>query len=419
MNVNTPMKTLVAALLLANSSLALAAPTEVTMWRHETGDAEMQASEAAVNRFNASQDRWEILVEKLPEGSYTESITAAALANTLPCVFDMDQPTVPNFAWSGYLRPISDYLSQDFLDGLNTGAKGQYKGQVYSVGQFDVALTLFTRKSILERFDIRYPTLEAPWTKDELMAAIKKIKASGEFAYPFDVNTNWTGEWSSYGYGPLLQSFGADLIDRDNYLEAEGTLNGDAAVQWGEWFQSLFEQEFADRKPADDKRFQNGKIAIHYTGSWSAKDYTDAFGDDLAILPPPDLGHGPVVGGGSWQWGISSSCKHPEGAAEFVQFLMSDEEVAEMSEKTSLIPTSSGGAALTEQYSEGGEWRIFYEFSEQYTVMRPETPAYPVISSAFDKAAQDIIDGVDPQDALDNAVDTIELNIEDNGGYGF
>ena len=51
--------------------------------------------------------------------------------------------------------------------------------------------------------------------------------------------------------------------------------------------------------------------------------------------------------------------------------------------------------------------------------MRPETPAYPVISSAFDKAAQDIIDGLDPQDALDGAVDTIELNIEDNNGYGF
>ena len=51
--------------------------------------------------------------------------------------------------------------------------------------------------------------------------------------------------------------------------------------------------------------------------------------------------------------------------------------------------------------------------------MRPETPAYPVITSSFEKAVNDILDGGDVQDSLDKAVEAIERNIEDNNGYGF
>ncbi len=32
------------------------------------------------------------------------------------------------------------------------------------------------------------------------------------------------------------------------------------------------------------------------------------------LLPPPDLGTGPKIGGGSWQWAISSTCEEVEGA---------------------------------------------------------------------------------------------------------
>jgi multiple sugar transport system substrate-binding protein len=50
--------------------------------------------------------------------------------------------------------------------------------------------------------------------------------------------------------------------------------------------------------------------------------------------------------------------------------------------------------------------------------MRPETPAYPVISSAFAKALQDIRDGGDVAEALDAAADAIRTNLESNHGYG-
>ena len=55
----------------------------------------------------------------------------------------------------------------------------------------------------------------------------------------------WTGEWYPYAFSPFLQSFGGDLIDRSTFQTAEGTLNGEAAVAWGEWWQKLFTEGYA------------------------------------------------------------------------------------------------------------------------------------------------------------------------------
>ncbi|GGB93690.1 sugar-binding protein [Marinobacterium zhoushanense] len=399
---------------------ASAAPAEIKLWRHETSNiAEIQVSKDAIDRFNKSQDKWRVVAEMIPEGSYTETVTAAALANELPCILDMDQPVVPNFAWSGYLRPLEGLVSKEALDSLIDSAKGTYKGQVYSVGQFDVALALFTRKSILDKYGIRQATMEQPWSKEELLDALAKLKASGEYPYPLSMRTGWTGEWYSYGYTPMLQSFGGDQIDRANYLAAEGVLNGKSGLAWGEFFQDLFEKGYVDRNPSDDKAFIQGRSALDYVGSWEMGNHSQRWGEDLVVMPVPDFGHGPVVGGGSWQWGVTKSCANPEGAAKFVEFILQPSEIAEMSEVTGMIPSTPAAARMTNHYREGGDWRFFYDYSAAYAKLRPATPAYPIISSTFETMARNIKDGANVQDALDEAVDTIERNIADNKGYGF
>ena len=410
---------IILSLLVIAAPTSAQAPTKLTLWRHETGDAEVNANLEAIDRFNASQSDWEISWETLPQGTYTESITAASLAGDLPCIFDMDQPTVPNFAWAGHIIPLDQYLDPAVLADITPGGLGTYKDQIYSIGQFDVALTIFARKSVLEANNIRIPTIEEPWTLDEFNGILAQLAALPEFEYAIDVNAGWTGEWVSYAYGPMLQSFGGDLIDRNNYLDAEGVLNGPEAVAWGEWFQGLFKQGYANLQPPDGEGFRQGRVALHYTGSWDVGADTDTFGDDLLYLPVPDFGHGPKIGAASWQWGISSSCEHPEGAAAFLNFIMQPDEVAAMVNATSLVPTTGGGAALTEDYAEGGKWRLFYDYAAAFAVPRPPTPAYPIITTSFERAALAIRDGANVQDSLDDAVDNIEQDIRDNNGYGF
>jgi multiple sugar transport system substrate-binding protein len=214
------------ALLVTTSLLApaaMAAPTEITVWRH-IGDLqpEMDTFASYVSDFNASQGDWKVVWEELPQQSYDDSINAAALSNNLPCMIDVDGPFVPNFAWSGNIVPLDDYITPELRAELLPSVIGSYNGKTYSVGQFEASLAVWGRKSVLEKHGIRIPTVEQPWTKDEFDSALKTLKDSGEFETAIDMFTFYTHEWLPYAYSPFLQSFGGDLIDRSSYLTAEG-----------------------------------------------------------------------------------------------------------------------------------------------------------------------------------------------------
>lgn len=391
---------------------------ELTLWKHQAGDVEEAAGKLAVARFNASQSKWRITEQTLPQGGYTQSIVAASLAGRLPCLMTVDQPMVASFVWAGHLRPIDGLVSQAELTQVEAAAVGRYSGHLYSVGQFDAALAIFTRRSALKRIGARIPTLDHPWSLEEFDDILAKLKATGQYKYPLDLATrDPKADWWTYAFSPILQSFGGDLIDRSSMRSAEGVLNGPAALRFGQWFQSLFTRGFVDRREPDDRAFIAGRAAMVYTGSWWAPDYRTAAGDDLLILPPPDFGQGPVIGGGSWQWGISRTCSHADGAAAFISFLLKPSEVAKMADAAGMVPVTEAGAALSSDFRTGGKSRIFFELMRRFARQRPATPAFSVISNNFFFALQNIADGKNPQDALDDATDAIDQAIDDNGGY--
>ncbi|MEL6662432.1 MAG: extracellular solute-binding protein [Pseudomonadota bacterium] len=391
----------------------------LTLWKHQAGEVEEAANAAAMARFNASQDQYRIESQSLPQGAYSQSIMAASLAGRLPCLLTVDHPMVSSFVWAGHLQPIEPLVEADTLDGVSSAAVGRYNGEVYSAGQFDAALAIFTRRSTLERVGARIPTLDAPWSRDEFDEILNDLKATGNFAYPLDLQTrDVKADWWTYAFSPLLQSFGGDLINRASMTRAEGVLNGPEAIAFGRWFQSLFEEGLVNRFEPDERAFTSGRAAITYTGNWWTPAYAEAFGEDLLILPPPDFGHGAVIGGGSWQWAISSTCENSQGAAAFIDFLMTPEEIAAMSEAAGMIPVTEEAASLTTRFNEDGEWRVFFELMQRFAKERPESPAFATISNAYLRAMQDIMNGKDVRDALDDAVDDIEQVIEDNDGYG-
>ena len=109
-------------LLSALGATAMAAPIDISMWRHESGDLEVTLTRAMIDDFNKSQQKYKVVYENLPKGSFTQSVTAAAVAKKLPCLIDMDQPTVANFAWSGHIRPIGD-LVDGIADAIGVGGQ--------------------------------------------------------------------------------------------------------------------------------------------------------------------------------------------------------------------------------------------------------------------------------------------------------
>jgi len=409
-------------LLAALAITAASAQTELSLWYHGAGNsAENDTLSMIIDDFNASQSDYTVVLEEFPQQAYNESIVAAALSGTLPDIIDVDGPVMPNWAWSGYMQPLN--LSEGAIDSFLPGAIGEWQGEVYSVGLWDAAIAMFARRSVLEANNIRIPTLDNPWTFEEFDGILETLQATGDYEYAFDPGMAWTGEWYPYAFSPLLQSFGGDLIDRSTYLTAEGVLNGEEALAFGNWWQSLFERGLAPGTSQDgadrETGFVDGKYALQWNGNWAGLPALEAYGDDMLFLPAPDFGNGPKIGAASWQFGISATSENPDGARAFIEHAIQTQYLSAFSETTGLIPATPAAAAETPNYASGGPLEVFFELSNQQGLVRPPTPGYVVMALVFEKALADIANGADVQDTLDAAVDEIDADLINNSLYGF
>jgi multiple sugar transport system substrate-binding protein len=394
--------------------------TSLKLWTHNGGNPiELAVNKRVVADFNASQKKFKIEIQSFPQAAYNDAVTAAASAKKLPCIMDIDGPNVPNWAWAGYLQPL-DIPDSVFANELPS-TLGKVNGKLYSFGHYDVALNVMARKSVLTANGIRIPTLDQPWTAAEFDAALAKIKAGGKFAYPLDLGTAGTGEWIPYAYSPILASFGGDLIDRKDYSTAKDVLNGQKALAWAQWMVDTVKKGYAAKKSGADSTadFVNGKTAIMYSGSWAADAVKKKYGADVLFLPPPNFGDGPKIGGGSWEWGMSSGCSAKDGALEYLKFSAQKKYFVDYAQTLGLIPGNVDAAADVPSFAPGGKYRIFLDLSKKYALLRPVTPAYPFISTTFQKATQDILAGGDPKTILDKAVADIDNNLKTNGNYKF
>lgn len=412
-----------AALLLTACQAASATEdgrTVLTMWTHGAGNpAELEVLDQTIADYNSSQDEFVIKVESFPQAAYSDAVIGAATTGDLPCLLDLDGPTVANWAWSESLAPLD--LPEEKTDQFLPSALSLWNDEIYAIGFGDAALSVMARQSVLEEHDIRIPSIDDPWTRDEFEDALNKLAEDPDFEYAIDVGAADTGEWWPYAYSPFLQSFGGDLIDRSTFTTAEGALNGPQAVEFGSWFRSLFVRPgWSTLAPTPGREdFPLGNAALSWNGNWAASRALEEFGDDVLFLPPPDFGNGPAIGGASWQWAISADCEHLEAARDYIELSIEPKYIAAYSDNTGGIPATQAAADLTEDYAPGGRLAVMRDLSEELAIIRPPTPAYPVIASVFEKALRDIANGADPEGAFGQAVEQIDTNISSNDDYGF
>lgn len=393
-------------------------PHTLELWTHVGGnEPELSVIKAAAKEYMATSDVT-IEITEFPQRSYNESIVGAASAGDLPCLLDLDGPIMPNWAWSGYLAPLD--LPAETVDTLMPSARGEWQGTLYSVGAFDTSLALLARRSALDAHHIRIPDVDHPWTRAEFDRILATLAADDKFERAIDMSVWDVGEWWSYAYSPILQSFGGDLIDRKTYLSADGTLNSPEAIAFATWFQNLFKRGYASKTPSHDGvDFTQGRVPLVYTGGWKIRQAQEAFGaDEVLILPPVDFGHGPKVGGGSWQWGVSKTCSNKRAANAFIATLLQDKYMTMVSNNSGNFPARASASAATQLFRPGGALEPLFPIAEKYAMIRPPTPGYAVISSIFDKAMHDIMSGADVSATLDQAVVDIDANITANNGYG-
>jgi multiple sugar transport system substrate-binding protein len=405
-----------------------AAPIDVTLWFHGGSVGESDTLRAQVKDFNSSQTKYKMTINEIPGGAtagsgYNDAVNAAAVAGNLPDLLDFDGPYLFNYAWGGYLTPLDDLIpaniKEDIFPSILDSLK--FNGKVYGIGQYDSGLALCAHKDILEQAGVRIPTsVDDAWTFEEFNDVLAKVKGVGGTTYSIDLKMNYgAGEWYTYGFAPIVWGNGGDLIDRSTYKTADGFINGEKSVQALTWFKSWFDKGYAIASPPDDNEFVNGKAALGWCGHWMTTTYYDALGDNFVMIPMPNFGVRQATGNGTWVWGITRDSKNPEGAMAFIEFLMKPEEVLRTVNQNGAVPATSSAIEQSDLFKKGGRLSIFAEQLARTDIAtpRPITPAYPVITSAFYTALDNIIKGGDVQTELDAAADKIDKDLKDNNFY--
>lgn len=394
----------------------------IDMWFHSGRGSERDALDKILANFAAANPNIKVNAVKLPEGSYNDQVQAAAFANDLPCLLDFDGPFVYNYVWGGFLTPLDPYVSadmkKDFLPTIID--QGTYQdGKLYSLGQFDSGLAIYANKAYLEEAKVRIPTIDKPWSKDEFAAALKALQDLPEVKNALDLKMNYgKGEWYTYGFSPVLWSFGGGLINRQTYQTSEGVLNGPESVAAMELIQSWFKDGYVNPQPAGDTDFVDGVTALSWDGHWDAPGNMKAMGDNLLLLPMPDFGNGPKTGSGSWNWGITSKCANPGAAWQVLDFLMKPDQILIMTDANGAVPARKSALEKSKLYGSGGFLNLYVEqINKGWAIPRPKTPAYPVITSSFQDVFANVKDGANVQDQLNQATKKIDQDIQDHNGY--
>lgn len=405
----------------AAAPLARPALKNISVWIHENQNAEFKVVQRAAGAFNLSQHLYQVDIFPSTSRNYAERVHNAAATGTLPCLLEFDGPFLYAFAWSGYLQPIDRFIPPALLNDVlpSVIAQGTYDGRLYSLSQYDSGLGLWANRRYLLAAGVRIPTVGQPWRLAEFERALDRLTALDGVDYALDMTFfSALNEFYSYGYAPILQGFGGDLIDRRTYRSAKGVLDGAQSVaamtRVRHWISQGWTRAVFDH--TDD--FMKGRTALSWNGHWRYRSFLGALGKDLLLLPLPDFGHGIKTGTGSWSWGISNTCRHPAGAGAFLTYLMSTEEILRMTDANGALPARQSSLARSPLYGARGPLRIYaQQINAGLGVTRPVTPAYGNISNNFARAVSAIIAGGDVQTELSKAAGSIDRDLAANRYY--
>ncbi|MGK7931286.1 MAG: ABC transporter substrate-binding protein [Microcystaceae cyanobacterium] len=319
-----------------------AAPVKVTLL--------MQALEAAqwepfVQEFNEKHPEIELEIIEGPNASnqvedlYTSSFL---LGNSPYDLVFMDIVWVPKFAAAGWLRSLSDRISETelaaFLEGDING--GRYQGELYRMPVRSDGGMLYYRTDLLEKGGYQPPN-----TFSELLDISQTLQQQNL--------AEWGYLWQGKQYEGLpamfvevLAGYGAFWVDP---ATLEVGLDSPEAIEAVKFLQSTLTKQvsppgittYAEEEAR--RLFQNGSAV--FMRNWP---YAFALlsGEDspvkgkFAIKPmvhAPNQSSGACLGG--WGLGLTTSSQHPDAAWEVAKFFSSEDVQRRFILSTGYVPS--------------------------------------------------------------------------------
>jgi multiple sugar transport system substrate-binding protein len=331
-------------------------------------------------------------------------------------VFNVDAPMVTSYSLRGFIEPFENHLPKEDISKYwlpSAIQSASFNGKLMSAPKTDSGMIMIYNKKILQDAGVPFPSsdVNARLTWEELLVMAQKCTKvtngiTETWGLIFDqINRAWN-------VLPLPNSLGGTGIGPDG-LTAAGFVNSPEWVVAMQFYQDMYNKYgISPKGPNTDEArelFNAGKVA--FTMGDPAVFSRHSQYQDVGYAPIPYFKNGkPVVGCGSWHAAINAYSNHKQEAAKFLKYI-----TLEQGNDDFLDPQAKIGARIerleriTKENNDLGKFYnvIYYELKNS-AVIRPLTPGYLEWSNYIDVAIEDIRNGADVKNSLDNAAARID-----------
>ncbi|MFC4561824.1 ABC transporter substrate-binding protein [Nocardiopsis mangrovi] len=375
----------------AGAALALLATTacagggasdgRMHVWMYQDSLAVVQ--HAAVERFNASSDDVEAVVDEVPGETYQDRVRTVMGSGEQPDVFfNWGAGSIRPYVEQDMLLPLDDLLEQDpefaesFIPSILEG--GEIDGVQYGIPlRGTQPVMLFHNRAVLDELG-----LEPPETWQDVLDTIDACTAEGIIPFALGGADPWTEQmWLQY----LVDRIGGpEVFRRIQDGDPEGWRDP-AVLEAAEMVRDLVDRgAFGDAyasvsytEGAASTLLSEGRAAMHLMGSWEYSTHLDQapeFAEEdlgYGVFPPLPGGEGDpanVVGNPTNYFSVTADTEYPDAAQEFLRETVDPDYVREMVDNGE-VPTTTDAEDLL-QDSPDPEFAVY-----QYEMVR-DAPAF-------------------------------------------
>jgi ABC-type glycerol-3-phosphate transport system substrate-binding protein len=329
----------------------------------------VKASKDIVDAWNAENPDVQVEYVQGSWDSVQDQLVTQFQGGTAPDIIHYESAAMTQFAQQGYLADLSGSFSDDVQGSVSEDLweTVTVDDQVIAAPTLLQSYVVFANKDLLEKAGVEMPTGDT-WSWDDFMAAAEATTKGDVYG------VGWGLGEPTATMMTLGQNYGAD------YFEGSGD---DATVSVGD-----AELEIPQRIHAmayDDKSldpvtltqsgsdvmsgFLKGKFAMTVQGSYQAQTLSESAPEGFDWVAMPALeGDTAAQAPNPQTLSVSAQSEDTEAAAEFIDYFMQAENLADVAEGDWLIPASSGAAAEVEENTNGENgWSTILASGEFFT----------------------------------------------------
>ena len=395
---------LMLALILSLSAGVAEERTVIHFWHCHSG-AVAESHQFLVDKFNASQDKIEVVLEFQANNYYdlNSKVKTAMTTGTAPEVSLGESMTMANLANTGAIQPLESYIANDPEFNLEDYAAGvmintYVKGKLYGLPYQRSTAIMYTNKTLLQAAGL---DPAGPKTFDELIEYCKALTKNDVIGWVQPVTT-WT-------YEAIVNGYGGSMMDPSN---TEITFNSEKAIKAMELYRQGISEGWANIKvggtaTADARlEFQNQRSGFIVESTGSLKmlmGYAEGMGFELGACMIP--GENSAAGGCNLVMVNGISEEKAQAAWTFMKFMNSYESALHTTRSTGYLPilrSVIAGPEMAELYAENDIYAVAAAQTEHIR-SRPVHEGYNEVNTEMLNVLTELImdTKIDAKEALD------------------